>query len=145
MERLLERLPRKPYSALTRYALTTLFVLGALLVMMVMRLTSALQGYMSLLLHEAPAGGLPASIPTRPRCSAGKLWDTITVSRSGSRVNSAGVLVTISPSALTDRGLEVRSDTCLALCRCKTSGFGKPNLRCVTQARSCQKVPGKMT
>lgn len=45
MERLLERLPRKPYSALTRYALTTLFVLGALLVMMLMRLTSPLQGY----------------------------------------------------------------------------------------------------
>ena len=44
MERLLERLPRKPYSALTRYTLTTLFVLGALLVMMLMRLTSPLQG-----------------------------------------------------------------------------------------------------
>ena len=45
MERLLERLPRKPYGALTRYALTTLFVLGALLMMMLVRLSSPLQGY----------------------------------------------------------------------------------------------------
>lgn len=45
MERLLERLPRKPYSALTRYALSTLFVLGALLVMMLVRISSPLQGY----------------------------------------------------------------------------------------------------
>ena len=46
---------------------------------------------------------------------AGKLWGTITVNRSGSRANSAGVLVTISPSALTDLGLDVRSDVAGAL------------------------------